>query len=183
MFEIVRVGSSPGQPRLLSPSGLKAGDFEKIAKELAVKPFRAKKTGFVAARESDGRGAHRNALGRQGDREDRKARGFCRDEPDAQKKAVLRDGEGHANTYVIGRAKFGELYERHKGENEFGAIYRAVGTVDAISFPAASTFSRLGASHRSPQAAICCATETRCTGTTRTRSRRRIRRLTRSPSR
>jgi hypothetical protein len=134
MFEIVRVGSSPGLPRLLAPTGLVKGDFEKIAKELAVKPFRAKKTGFVAAREAtveerietrwDGKETEKTA--KTGD--------FIVTNL-TPKKAVLRDSEGHANTYVIGRGKFGELYERDKGENEFGAIYRAIGTVDAIFFP------------------------------------------------
>jgi hypothetical protein len=134
MFEIVRVGSSPGLPRLLAPTGLVKGDFEKIAKELAVKPFRAKKTGFVAAREAtveerietrwDGKETEKTA--KPGD--------FIVTNL-THKKAVLRDSEGHPNTYVIGRGKFGELYERDKGENEFGKIYRAIGSVDAIYFP------------------------------------------------
>lgn len=131
MFEIVRVGPSPGRPRLSAPSGLADGDFEKIARELGTLPFKARKTGFVAAREAHKRervdtfwnGKETENVAQPGD--------FVVTNL-SPTKSVLRDGDGHANTYVISRAKFAKLYAADRGKTEFGDVYRAIGTVEAI---------------------------------------------------
>lgn len=131
MFEIVRIGPSPGQPRLEAPSGLEGGDFEKIARELGTRPFKAHKTGFVAAREARERerietlwnGKETENVAQPGD--------FVVTNL-TPARAVLRDAQGHVNTYVISRGKFAELYVADHGNTEFGAIYRPTSTVEAI---------------------------------------------------
>jgi len=134
MFEIVRIGGASGPARLLAPQGLVAGDFDKIAKALKTKPFRARKSGFVAARQATAEehivtqwnGAETEKTAKPGDWIVANL---------TPKKDVIRDSEGHANIYVIDRDKFGQLYAPDRGKNEFGAIHRAIGTVDAIYFP------------------------------------------------
>jgi hypothetical protein len=45
---------------------------------------------------------------------------------------VLRDNKGNENTYVVRSGTFPSLYEPVGGQNEFGQIFKATNTVDAI---------------------------------------------------
>lgn len=49
---------------------------------------------------------------------------------------VLRDRDGHPNTYVVSAGRFAELYQPDSGSVEpFGVIHKAMGVVDAIACP------------------------------------------------
>lgn len=131
MFEIVRVGPSPGQPRLEARSGLEGGDFEKIASALGIRPFMARKTGLVAARTAQKR-EHIETFWNGKESQNVAQPGDFIVTNLSSTGTVLRDGEGKANTYVIKGDKFAKLYIADRGENEFGTIYRPVSTVEAI---------------------------------------------------
>lgn len=131
MFEIIRVGPPPGRPRLTAPSGLADGDFEKIARELGTLPFKARKTGFVAAREARKR-EHVDTYWNGKETENVAHPGDFVVTSLTPTKSVLRDGDGKANIYVISRAKFAKLYVPDAGKTEFGDVYRSISVVDAI---------------------------------------------------
>jgi hypothetical protein len=131
MFDIVKIGPAPGMPRLVAPVKLQLSDFAKVAKALGAKPFKATKTGFVAARiakqiervETRWNGNETQATAEPGDAI------VSNMSPNRQ---VLRDTEGHTNTYVIRRDKFPELYEAVGMACEHGDIFRPKASVEAL---------------------------------------------------
>ena len=133
MFEIIKVGPPPGMPRLIAPIKLEPADFAKAAALLGVEPFRATKTGLVAARfakhreriETRWNGKETEAIAEPGDAI------VCNMSPSRE---ILRDAEGHPNTYVILREKFPELYEPEGTTSEQGDIYRSKAAVHALYF-------------------------------------------------
>lgn len=133
MFEITKVGPPPGMPRLIAPATLKPADFAKITAALGTKAFRAVKTGFVTARiaqhreyiETRWNGMETEATAEPGDAI------VTNVSPERQ---ILRDGEGHANTYVIRKDKFPSLYEPDGTTCELGAIFRSKVSVKALYF-------------------------------------------------
>lgn len=134
MYNIFKVGPPPGMLRLVAPAKLKPSDFAKIATALGTKAFRATKTGFVAARIAH----HREHIETRWDGKETEAMAEPGDaivsnvSPDRQ---ILRDAEGHANTYVIRREKFPELYEPDGTTCDLGDIFRSKVTVKALYLP------------------------------------------------
>jgi hypothetical protein len=123
-----------GGKRLESRAKLTPDDFHAIARALGMKPVRARKIGFVAAREAGSpekietrwNGTGTTNIARPGD--------FIviNLSPD---RLALRDGEGLLNVYVIVADLFTRLYEPVGEHNEHGAIYRAKGVVSALPLP------------------------------------------------
>jgi hypothetical protein len=121
-------------PRLVTPEELTRGDFQRIARQLSTAPFRASKTGQVAARcasatqriETRWNGKESEDVAQPGDYI------VTNLSPDG---APLRDREGRTNTYVIRAERFPELYQRGDGTTPHGEVYRARGVVEALYLP------------------------------------------------
>ncbi len=121
-------------PRLESDSELTPGDFPAIADALGTAPQRARKIGYVAAKKAEtlqivetrwnGKETSNTAL--VGD--------WIVTNLSPQQQA-LRDRDGYLNVYVIGAARFPELYEPTGERCEHGAIFRAKGVVSALPLP------------------------------------------------
>jgi hypothetical protein len=134
MFRIVRKGKERADLRLEADAVLTPADFGRIAEETGAQVVRARKTGYVAARqaskpevvETRWNGKETTNTARVGD-------WFVTNL--TPKSGALRDGEGHVNTYVILAERFASLYEPTGAQNEFGIVYRAKGVVDAIRLP------------------------------------------------
>ena len=131
MHTITRTG---GETRLESYAVLTPADFARIAEELGQAPVRARKIGYVAAREATRRevvetrwnGKETTNTARPGD--------FIVTNLTPERQ-LLRDDEGQTNVYVIAADKFPALYERTSEKGAHGAIYRAKGTVSALPLP------------------------------------------------
>lgn len=119
--------------RLVSRAGLTLADFDKIAEQLGMTPFRARKTGFVAAEKARGgevvetrwNGKETSNTARKGDWIVTRI---------SSRGETLRDREGHENRYVIAAERFSDLYEPAGGPGGANRpdLYRANGTVTAI---------------------------------------------------
>ena len=131
MHRIVRTG---GKARLEADAVLTPADFARIAEELGETPVRARKVGYVAAREATtsemvetrSNGKETNNTARPGD--------FIVTNLSPQRQPLV-DREGHMNVYVIAADRFAGLYEPTSETSEHGAIYRAKGIVSALSLP------------------------------------------------
>jgi hypothetical protein len=156
MFKIVHTGPGRDAVRVVSDARLTPDDFKCIARELVRPIVRARKVGFVAARparkdervETRWNGAETTNTARKGDwivtnlAPDQKA---------------LRDREGHVNTYVIRGDRFRDLYDPTGAENEFGAIHRAKGIVEAVRLPGGfDIMAPWGERQRSPEGYLLC---------------------------
>lgn len=131
MVKILHTGPGRDDIRLKADAALTPADFERIAKEPGRRRLRARKVGFVAAR----RAAKPEAVetrwnGRETTNRARVGDWIVTNLSPQQK--PLRDGDGHVNTYVIPAERFADLYEQTGAQNEFGAVHRAKGVVDAI---------------------------------------------------
>jgi hypothetical protein len=123
-----------GRARLVADEQLQLTHFRAIAAELRQSPIRARKIGYVAARQAQRRetvetrwnGTETTNTARPGD--------WIVTNLSPQQE-VLRDSDGSVNTYVIPADGFPSLYEPTSGRNEHGAIYRAKGIVEALSLP------------------------------------------------
>ena len=123
--------------RLFSSEKLSSEDFDAIVRDLSGyggSMFRARKISFVSARkaaaiepiETRYDGKESNDTAQPGD--------WIVTNMNT-KRDIIRDSQGHLNTYVIRAADFVRLYSRDVGDNEFGEIYKAKGIVDAVHLP------------------------------------------------
>ena len=131
MFKLVRRGLFRSTFRLTAQQSLTSEDFRAIGRRLGKAPMKARKIGRVAARRVEARQAVET---RWNGKESQNVA-----EPGdwlvtslAQDGSVLRDNDGHVNTYVIKAEKFSELYEPTTEAHEFGTVYRAKGIVEAL---------------------------------------------------
>lgn len=123
-----------GKGRLESDERLQREHFRAIAAQLRQSPIRARKTGYVAARQARQRetvetrwnGKETTNTAEPGDWIVTNL---------SPKQEPLRDRDGSLNTYVIAAGKFLELYEPTEGRNQHGAIYRAKGVVEVLHLP------------------------------------------------
>jgi hypothetical protein len=128
-FHIAAVES--GKARLESDARLQPDDFLAIAAKLSQRPVRARKTGYVAARQANRRetvethwnGSETTNTAQPGDWV------VTNLSPEQE---PLRDSGGSVNAYVIPADRFPKLYEATSGRNEHGTIHRAKGMVDAL---------------------------------------------------
>jgi hypothetical protein len=131
MFRIVRSGKGGADLRLESDAVLTPADFARIAKEAGSPVLRARKTGYVAARQATKSEAVETRWNGKESADTARAGDWIVTNLSKERK-VLRDREGHANTYVVPAEGFPGLYEPAGEQNEFGAVHRAKGVVDAI---------------------------------------------------
>ena len=130
-FRIIRKGHRQDKPRLETDAVLTPTDFQSIARALGEIVVRARKTGFVSARQAteyESIETHWNGI---------ETTNTAR--PDdwvvtnlTPQKKILRDRDGNVNTYVIRAKRFVALYERADGNTRFGAIYESKSVVSAI---------------------------------------------------
>ena len=131
MHRIVRTG---GKARLEADAVLTPADFARIAEELGETPVRARKVGYVAAREATtsemvetrSNGKETTNTARPGD--------FIVTNLSPQREP-LRDRDGRTNVYVIVPERFAALYEPTGEASPHGAVYRAKGIVSALRMP------------------------------------------------
>jgi hypothetical protein len=129
------------EPRLVGDSVLTQADFQAIGARLDTQPIRARKTGFVRARRAEKRELIETRWnGKETSNTARKGDWIVTGLTPQQE--LLRDGEGHQNTYVVAAQRFPDLYELVEGKeapgapvSPFGAIYRAKGLVSALHLP------------------------------------------------
>lgn len=130
-FTIERSTTSPVSNRLVADEKLMRADFLKIAQRLGVKPSKARKIGFVAARQAEDE--EEVVTTWNGDETTNTALPgdwiVTNMSPD---KEVLKDDDGQTNTYVIEAETFETLYAPVAVESEHGKIFKARSTVDAI---------------------------------------------------
>jgi hypothetical protein len=131
-FRIIRKSRRRDDVHLRAGDILTPADFENIVRELGGRTLQARKIGYVAAREAAKtelietrwNGKETANTARPGDWIVTNLSPQCE---------VLRDRNGHENTYVIAADRFSELYERASGSTPFGPAYRARGVVSAIA--------------------------------------------------
>jgi hypothetical protein len=123
-----------GKARLESDERLQPSHFRAIAAQLRQSPIRARKTGYVAARQARQRetvethwnGRETTNTAQPGD--------WIVTNLSPQQEPLL-DKDGSLNVYVIAADGFADLYEPTDGRNEHGAIYRPKGVVEALHLP------------------------------------------------
>ena len=123
-----------GKACLQSGERLQAVDFRAIAAELRQNPVRARKTGYVAARQAlRSEPVETRWNGKETRNEARKGDWIVSNV--SSRGVALRDREGHENRYVIEADRFFDLYEPAASAGYRGGakLYRAKGTVTAIS--------------------------------------------------
>lgn len=131
MIELITINQPAGAQKLIADQKLSPADFHELVKKLGTPPKKARKIGFVAARKSPGKqtietlwnGKESQITAQQGDWIVTNL---------APNKSVLRDDDNNINQYVIGQAKFPQIYERFEGENIYGKLYRATSQVEAL---------------------------------------------------
>jgi hypothetical protein len=131
MFTIERTGFFCRRNRVVAPARLTDKEFREVASNLRRPVVKARKVGFVAARKVEQRegvvtrwdGHETSNTAEPGDWV------VTNLSPDRK---VLRDKNGNTNTYVIRADKFPILYDPFTGSNEFGALFKAKGQVEAI---------------------------------------------------
>jgi hypothetical protein len=119
---------------LRADAKLNADDFRSIAAHLKQRPTRARKIGYVAARQTQSRKKVETRWNGQ-ETTNTALPGDWIVTSLSPSREILHDSQGSVNTYVIQAERFEALYEPAGGHNEAGAIYRAKGIVDAILLP------------------------------------------------
>lgn len=117
-----------------SDAPITAEEFRARAAAPGAHAFRARKTGYVAARPAiDGERVETRWNGVETVNHAHAGDMVATNLTPA--KAPLRDDEGHVNTYVIRGARFRGLYARDDGATEHGAIHRSIVEVDVLATP------------------------------------------------
>lgn len=123
-----------GKARLVSGEGLQPSDFRAIAVQLHQRPIRARKIGYVAARQAHRREAVETRWNGKETTNTAQPGDWIVTNL-SPKQEPLRDREGSVDTYVITADRFPSLYEATGGRNVHGAIHRAKGEVEALRLP------------------------------------------------
>jgi hypothetical protein len=131
LLTIERTGNLRPRYRLIASRQLKPADFRAVAVKLGRKPLRAMRTGLIAARQATASEAVETRWNGK-ESQNTAAPGDWVVTNLSKAGQVLRDSSGSPNVYVIRADKFASLYDRHTGETEGGAIYKAKGEVRAL---------------------------------------------------
>ena len=113
---------------------LTEADFERLARELSRPILRARKIGFVSARQAtmpEQVTTHWNGV----ETGNTAIPGSWIVTNLSPTKTPVRDRDGNTNVYVITEDRFPGLYELTSSQNADGAVYKAKSTVDAIRLP------------------------------------------------
>jgi len=131
MYRIDYIGARRRR-RLISDTRLHVEDFRAIERDLGLAAKRARKTSCVAARKTAG-GELIETRWNGKETEARPAPGdWIVTTLGADGVTPLRDEAGETNVYVIGAARFGDLYEPAGATTPHGDIYRPRGVVEAL---------------------------------------------------
>jgi len=130
----LRKGAAGGDLRLEADTALTPADFRRIVEEAGAIVLRARKVGFIAARqaskpqtvETHWNGKETTNTARPGDWIATNL---------GERQQILRDGDGRVNSYVILAERFADLYQPTGASNEFGAVYLSKGIIKAIRLP------------------------------------------------
>ncbi len=137
MFRIVYAGAGRDEVRVEADAPLTPDDFQRIAKDLVRPVLRARKVGYVAARPArDGEVVETRWNGKETTNTAHSGDWVVVNLSSARQ--VLRDRDGHENTYIIAGRRFEALYERAEAASSKdggGDIYRAKGSVLALRLP------------------------------------------------
>lgn len=133
MFRVQSKGLVRKRMRVTSDAKLEPADFNRIAADLGAIAKRARKTGLIAARQTQSsvrvetrwNGKESEIMAQPGDWIVTSL---------SKSGEILRDGEGNENSYAIKDAKFASLYAPTGKETEFGKVYRPTGEVLALYF-------------------------------------------------
>lgn len=135
VMSVIENEGQPGlAPRLRALGVLTPGEFHELAERMATQPAKARKTGFISARQAHAieaietrwNGKETANTAKPGDWI---ATNLARDGQ------MLRDKAGHANVYVIEAKTFDTLYEPAPPQpGSPPAMYRAKGVVEALYF-------------------------------------------------
>jgi hypothetical protein len=119
--------------RLESAKVLDPADFHAIAARGRIEPMRARKTGLIAARRAT-RAQTVETRWNGKETSNRAAAGDWIVTSLSPARKVLRDADGHKNTYVVPGSRFGDLYEPLRGKQiaRLGKVYRPKGIVTAL---------------------------------------------------
>lgn len=117
--------------RLEADTALTPRDFQNIAAELGIRPLRARKIGYVAARAASGNEALETRWNGQKSATAVRTGDFIVTNLTPQR-APLRDNDGNLNVYVIGAQRFADIYESTGESTAHGAVYRSTSIVSAI---------------------------------------------------
>ncbi len=123
-----------GSTDLVAASKLTPDDFAGIRKTAGVPLLVARKIGFVAARRA---ATEERIVTRWNGKESSDVAGpgdWVVTNMSAARE-ILRDSEGHENTYVIRAAKFPQLYDLDGEQTAFGQIYKSKSVVEAFRLP------------------------------------------------
>jgi hypothetical protein len=131
MFRIESSGIFGRKSRLIAPSMLSPADFRRVADRLGRRPITARKIGYVAARRAE-RTEKIDTCWEGRESQNTAQPGDWMVTNLSPQRSVLRDSNGHHNTYVIKAENFPRLYELTRGHNEFGQIFKAKGTIEAV---------------------------------------------------
>jgi hypothetical protein len=127
----LRKGAAGGDLRLEADTTLTPADFGRIVAEAGAIVLRARKVGFIAARQaSKPQKVETHWNGKETTNAARPGDWIATNLGEQQQ--ILRDGDGRVNSYVILAERFADLYEPTGAENELGAVYRAKGVIQAI---------------------------------------------------
>jgi hypothetical protein len=132
-FDTWKVTGAGG--RLESNKVLTAADFQAIAGKSRLEPMRARKTGLIAARRATrARKVETRWNGKETTNRAKAGDWIVTSLSPARK--VLRDADGHKNTYVVPAGRFLELYAPLRGKEiaRLGKVYRPKGVVTALHF-------------------------------------------------
>lgn len=134
MFQVVYRGLLRDLARVVSQDVITPADFDAICDAVGEPARRARKVGFVAARQAE-QTEHIETLW-EGDETSNTANPgdwivTNMSSPDI----VMKDGSGNVNTYVISADKFPTLYEPTDRSNEYGLIHTSKGVVDSVFLP------------------------------------------------
>ena len=130
-FVIERTGPAPRRNRLVASEALTEQDFHEIAAELNQPIVKARKIGFIAARQVEHEetvvtvwnGRETTNVAEPGDWV------VATLSPDRR---VLRDGGGNANVHIVKAGRLPVLYEVSRGNNEFGQLFAPKAAVSAV---------------------------------------------------
>jgi hypothetical protein len=131
MFRIESSGIFGHKSRLVAPTTLSPADFRRVADQLGRRPITARKIGYVAARQAE-RTEQIETRWEGRESQNTAQPGDWMVTSLSPQRGVLRDSGGHQNTYVIKAENFSRLYDPTTGRNEFGQVFKAKGTIEAV---------------------------------------------------
>ena len=120
--------------RFVAQEKLTPDAFVQLATARSVTPLRARKIGYVVARQALSHGRVETRWNGKETANTAVAGDWIVTNLAADR-TPLKDDAGNLNIYVIAAARFGELYEPTGNSIALGQVYRAKGTVQAIALP------------------------------------------------